>query len=179
MQIWESFHNFTKNERHAIRLLDTLRKSSAALKTYENVMHWHFVSNGDICQHQPVHNCSKFISREKLFDNLQKRYNYTDGYRNITKIVLPSSKSKAGIVWHDAKACMISLLTDPQITAKDYLFFGDGPLAPPPDQLNYIQDLNTGQAYLKMYQKIIKYPGKQKILPVIFYINATTTGQFC
>ena len=58
------------------------------------------------------------------------------------------------------------------------IFFGNDPLAPPPAQLNMIKDLNTGKAYLKTYQKLITKLGKQVLLPVIFYIDAATTGQF-
>ena len=49
---------------------------------------------------------------------------------------------------------------------------------PPPEELNYIQDLNTGLAYTKTYKKLIKNPQKQILLPVIFYIDGANTGQF-
>ena len=73
---------------------------------------------------------------------------------------------------------MVSLLTDPRITDEDYLFFGDNPHSPPPEKLNYIEDLNTGKAYLKTYNKLIVDPSKQVLLPVIFYIDGANTGQF-
>ena len=44
--------------------------------------------------------------------------------------------------------------------------------------MNFIEDVNMGQAYVKMYKKLITRPGQQVLLPVIFYIDAATTGQF-
>jgi hypothetical protein len=38
--------------------------------------------------------------------------------------------------------------------------------------------VNTGRAYVKTYKKYITRPGEQVLLPVIFYIDAATTGQF-
>jgi hypothetical protein len=40
-------------------------------------------------------------------------------------------------------------MADPRIVAKDYLFFNDGPFAPPHD-LDYIGDINTSkEAYIE------------------------------
>jgi len=175
---WQSKRPFLTNEIDAIKLLQKLRKSKAALNTYEDIMQWHLECKGSIGEGQPPSQSSEYISRKKLFKMLRERYNYHHGYHQITKITLPFSKSEAKIVWNDAKTCMISLLTDPRIVDEDYLFFGNDPLSAPPDQLNYLQDLNTGDAYLKTYEKLIKKPGKQVLLPVIFYIDGATTGQF-
>jgi hypothetical protein len=71
-----------------------------------------------------------------------------------------------------------SLLTDPRITDDHYSFWEGNPLSSPPEQSNFIEDMNTGQAYMKTYQTLITKPGKQALLPVIFYIDAATTGQF-
>ena len=42
----------------------------------------------------------------------------------------------------------VSLLTDPRLKDEDYLFWGDNPFAPPPESVEYIEDLNTGEAHL-------------------------------
>ena len=47
-----------------------------------------------------------------------------------------------------------------------------------PSHANFIKDLNTGRAYTKTYKKLIERPGEQVLLPVIFYIDGATTGQF-
>ena len=152
---------FTNKETVAINLMSVLRKSKASLRTYDAIMKWHFVSNGTINERQPVSHCTEFIGREKLFDMLKIRYNCIQDYRTVEKITLPHSRSKADIVCHDAKAEMISLLTDPRIKDSDYLFFANDPLASPPQQLNYVEDLNTGRAYTATYHKLITKPGQQ------------------
>ena len=141
-------------------------------------MHWHLSTVGKIHSRQTVKESPDFISCEKLFRMLRERYKYDTGYHQVTKITLPHSKAKAKIVWNDAKEVITSLLTDPRITDEDYLFFEDNPLASPPERLNFIEDIITGRAYLKTYQKSITKPSEQVLLPVIFYIDAATTGQF-
>ena len=56
----------------------------------------------------------------------------------------PHSNSHVKIVWHDVQAVIELLLTDPQITDEDDLFFGNDPLKPPPERQNCIKDMNTG-----------------------------------
>jgi len=73
---------------------------------------------------------------------------------------------------------MQSFLTDPRITDEDYLFFDDDPFAPPPDNLDYIGDLNTVRSYIETYNALIKDPSKEILLPVVFYADAAVTGQF-
>ena len=169
---------FTKNEVAAIQLLSTLRKTKASLNTYESVMDWHLKTVGNIHPTQTVKQSNDFISRERLFKTLRERYKYDKMYHQVTPITLPHSKAKAQIVWNDAKECISSLLTDPRITDNDYLFFEDNPLASPPEKLKFVEELNTGRAYTKTYKKLIERPQEQVLLPVIFYIDAATTGQF-
>ena len=80
--------------------------------------------------------------------------------------------------WNDAKAAFTSLLSDPRIVDSDYLFFGNNPFAPPPSNTSAIKDLNTGLACTETCKKRITKPGKQALLPVIFYLDGATTGQF-
>ena len=174
-----SFQNFTKSQRRAIRLLVRLRKTKASLDTYESIMEWHFREIGKINVRQSVAQCAGFISRAKMFKFLRKRYNLaSESYGNIAQLSLPHSKAKVNIVWNDAQTAIISLLTDPRIRDKDYLFWGDDPLAPPPAAPDFVKDLNTGTSYTQTYKDLITKPGKQVLLPVIFYIDGANTGQF-
>ena len=169
---------FTRDQVNAIRLLVTLRQGRASLMTYDSVMKWHLECSGDLHYSQSVRQSPAFITRDKLFKMLRERYSYDKLYHQETIITLPHSKARALIVWNDAKAAMTSLLTDPRITDDDYLFFEDNPLSSPPNQINYVEDLNTGRAYTKTYKKLIKKPGEQVLLPVLFYIDGASTGQF-
>ena len=59
----------------------------------------------------------------------------------------------------------------------DYLFLNDNPLAPPPETVTKLGDLNTEDAYLKTYKKLIRKPN-QVLLPICVYIDGAVTGQF-
>ena len=171
--------DFTTNVKNAITLMSSLQKTKASLDTYETVMDWHFRSTGSLLSTQQLSDCRHFISYENLFKQLHQRYNYKDGsYHNVNEITLPHSCSCIKIVWNDAKAVIQSLLMDSRITDDDYLFFGNNPFQGPPSNLNYVQDLNTGRAYVAIHKKMIKHPHKQILLPVIFYIDGANTGQF-
>ena len=72
---------------------------------------------------------------------------------------------------------MVSLLTDPHVTDSDFLYHGDSPWAPPPENITHIGNLNTGDAYLKTYKQMITCKG-QVLVMVPMYIDGATTGQF-
>jgi len=169
---------FTHNQLTAINLMSVLRKTKASLDTYDTVMEWHLRSNNLLHPWESVGKSPHFISRELLFNCLRKRYNMLVGYNNITKIVLPSTRSRATIVHNDAYVATRSLLTDPRVKAEDYLFFDNNPFAPPPADLDYIADLNTGLAYTETWKKRITKPGKQILVPTPLYADSAATGQF-
>jgi len=101
-----------------------------------------------------------------------------EGYINKTVIVLPSTKAEAKIICNDAKMVVQSLLVEPRATPEDYLVFDEDPFAPPPEELDYIADLNTGKRYLETWEKLITKPGKQILMPTPLYIDGAATGHF-
>jgi len=115
-------------------------------------------------------------------EKLANRYNYklNGGSKlyNVTTKVLPGTGAKVDIVWHDFGEQVVSLLTDPRFTDKDFLHWDNNPSACPPDNLDYIADINTGEAYIKTYKKLITNPETQMLVPIIPYIDASVTGQF-
>jgi len=174
----DNYLHFPRKERVAVGLLGMLRRTKASLGTYESVMEWHFRAGNKLRDHEILSNHPEYISRKVLFKQLFSRYNLTNKVNIVTEVTLPSSRARARIIKNDARAALQSLLTDPRITDDDYLFFGDDPLSPPPEDLDYIGDINTGLAYRESYAKLIKRPGKQVLLPVIFYMDGAATGQF-
>ena len=169
---------FTQKQRVGISLMWQLRGTKASLDMYESLMEWHLRARLILPNNQTVGSHPEFISRQRLFKFLFDRYNLVDKINICRQIVLPFSKASVKIVMNDAKSCIQSLLTDPRITDEDYLFFDDDPRASPPHDLKHIGDINTGLAYLETYKKLIKRPGKQVLLPIIFYIDGAETGQF-
>ena len=170
---------FTHAEASAIRLLIRLRQTKASLQTYESVMEWHLKETGRLQNWQSLADSEEYISREKLFKQLKKRYNIKDeNFLQIKPLILPHSRTKVNIVINDAQYVLQSLLSDPRIRDEDYLFFDDDPFAPPPEEVTEIKDLNTGQAYRKTYAKLIKDKPNHILLPVLFYMDGANTGQF-
>ena len=166
-------------EEKAVDLLRTLRRTKASLNTCELIMEWHLRSIGQLNPGESLSESFEYISRKAIFKSLRERYNMPrDRYTQITKITLPYSRERVKIVWNHAENVLQSLLTDPRIRDEDYLFFNDDPFCPPPDTLDYIEDLNSGEAYVQTYRQLITNPEKQILLPVLFYIDAANTGQF-
>ena len=173
------FVPFSKDERTAIKCMATLRKTRASLGTYNSVMEWHLKANKVLKPHEKLGDTKQHITRDRLFASLKRRYNIKkDYYGQVKRVTLPSSKATVNIVCNDAGAMLRSLLTDPRISKKDYLFHDDDPFAPPPADLGYIRDLNTGLSYLETYKQRITKPDKQILLAVPMYADGCVTGQF-
>ena len=181
------YHPFDKHEVAAIRLLDLLHRKKATLDTYEEVMEWHLRSSGML---QPAMNLGDYVhyhSRKKIIKKLQIRYNGPANYDkpkipkplfHTKHTVLPVSKAKVELIYHDARDCIVSLLTDPRFTDDDWQHFDDDPQAPPPDDLEYYGDTITSEAYLATHKALITDPTKQMLIMVQLYIDATISGQF-
>ena len=175
----EHFDNFlplTKEEKASIKLLHAMRKK-APLNAYQQIMEWHLKETGKLKDHEQLGDAEGYCHRTTLMKRLIPRYNLSDMMPIEKKVKLPSSKAVVSIPCRDAAECIVSLLTDPRFEDEDYLFFNDDPLAPPPENLTYLADLNTGDAYLKSYERMITHD-KQVLLAVPLYIDGAVTGQF-
>lgn len=166
-----NFREFDRYEVASLELMHLLMKKGASLETYDAVMQWHMDVTGD-------RNPSHFHSRHKMMGKLRTRYNLPKEYLKEKHITLPHSGAHCKLVYHDARDAIVSLLTDPRLADDDFLHFDDNPLAPPPDDLDYLADINTGESYIKTYQQLITNPNKQILLPIILYIDGAVTGQF-
>jgi hypothetical protein len=128
-----------------IELMSILRGTKASLNTYDEVLTWHLHACGELRRHETLGNWPHYISRKKLLSILTKRYAMgfplTSTVKNVT---LPSSGARVQIAVKSVHAAFQSLLSDPRIKDTDYLFFEDDPFCPPPDDLNYYGDINTG-----------------------------------
>ncbi len=137
-------------EVEAIKLLALLHKKKASLDTYDEVMEWHLRATGAIKSNETLADAESYISRKSLIKRLAIRYHMDPNNLVLTReIILPSSRSKAKIVYHDARDLVVSLLTDPCLQDEHYCFFDDDPLAPPPDNFEFIGDVITGTSYRK------------------------------
>lgn len=179
---------FSEDEKAAVELLHLLRRKRATMDTYEAVMEWHYRASGELPPQQRLGDVPGYISRDKMFAMLYKRYmvnpaynhDKTPRYYQVKTTVLPVSKAKVDIVYHDARDIIVSLLTDPRFSDDDYLHHDpDNPLAPPPEGgFPWYSDINTSKSYTKTYEKLITDPTKQMLVPIFMYIDGAITGQF-
>ena len=170
------FLSLTKEDATSIKLMHVLKRK-APLNTYASVMEWHLKETGKLRDHETLGDAIGYHHRATLMKKLLPRYNLLPMVPKEKKVRLPSSRAVVSIPVRDAADCIVSLLTDPRFQDSDYLFFGDDPLAPPPEKVTYLSDLNTGDAYLKSYEKMITHD-RQVLLPVPIYIDGAVTGQF-
>ena len=171
------FMPFSKEEKAAIRLLHTLKRKRAPLNAYKEVLEWHLKETNHLQPSESLKDSDKYFHRNTIMKQLLKRYNMETMLPKVKQLTLPHSKAVVSIPYRDAKDCIVSLLTDPRVEDHHYLFFNQDPLSPPPDKVTYLEDLNTGEAYLETYRKLVTEPN-EVILPISFYIDGAVTGQF-
>ena len=177
----EECEEFDKEEEAGIALMNILRNKKASLDTYDSVMQWHLEVNAKKMadNDNAVPPSKHYLSRKVLINRLAERYGMDPTNLVPSKhVILPSSSSRVKIVHHRAKEKVVSLLTDPRVKDEDYLFFDDDPFAPPPEDLDYIADVNTGTSYRITWLRLITKPGKQILVPIIMYIDGMVSGQF-
>ena len=162
----------------SIKLMDILRRTKAPLNAYQPFLEWHLRETGHLRDAtMTLKDTPKYFTRPTLMKRMMKRYKCEALIPKIRKVKLPFAKSVASIPVRNAKDVIVSLLTDPRVDDKDYLFFGDDPLAPPPDPVVHLEDLNTGDAFLKSHEAMIKNKG-EVLLGVPMCIDGAVTGQF-
>jgi hypothetical protein len=161
-----------------IKLMDVLQKKKTSLDTYNAVMDWHLRDKGLLHDHESLRHTRAYLSRKVLIKTLGARYNMTSKLAQPKTVILPSSRAKVTIHCHNAYDMVESILTDPRFQDKDWLFFDNDPFAPPPDDLDYISDINTGTSYIETYRKLIKDPKREILVPIVLYIDGAVTGQF-
>ena len=171
------FMGFRKEEKTAIKLLHTLKKKRAPLNAHKEVLEWHLKETNHLQATESLKDSDKYFLRNTIMKQLLKRYNMEAMLPKVKQLTLPHSKAVVSIPYRDAKDCIVSSLTDPRVEDHHYLFFNQDPLAPPPEKVTYLEDLNTGEAYLETYRKLVTKPN-EAILPISFYIDGAVTGQF-
>jgi len=88
------FEKFQKKHRVAVELCCLLQQTKASLATYELMMQWHFWASGKIRHGQPVSTHPDYVSWEKLFKLLRRRYNYDHKkWTMVREIILPYSRA--------------------------------------------------------------------------------------
>lgn len=173
----KNFGPLTNEEVSCVKLMHVLKTKKTPLNAYDEVLLWHLKEMGKLREHETLQDATGYCHRSTLLKRLKDRYNASAMFPIEKKVRLPSSKAVVKIPCIDAGACIVSLLTDPRFKKEDYLFWNDNPRSHPPEQIEYLADLNTGDAYLRSHEKLITKPN-QILLPIIMYMDGATTGQF-
>jgi len=175
------FAPLTPTDESGIRLLDALRLKKAPMNAYRTIFEWHLRESRVLKANHSLKDAGDhYIGRKALLRKLQRRTNTVGKEPYERTVRLPSSKEVVKIPCHDARDCIQRLLTDPRLTDEDFNFFDDDPLAPPPENMDYVEDCITGDAYRATYEQLIDPdPAKrQQLMGVLFYIDSAVTGQF-
>ena len=173
------FAPFTRGEEAGIKLMDVLRKKRAPINAYASVMAWHLRESGQMKESQQLKDVDSdlYVGRSTLLKRLAKRYNLVDKGPKEKVVRLPSSKEVVKIPVFDAEDKVAELLTDPRLDVDDFDFFDGDPLAPPPENLDYVGNVNTGSGFFDTYHALIEEANEQ-LVGTQFYIDAAATGLF-
>jgi hypothetical protein len=174
---YQHFLDFNDVEVNAVKIMHKLIKKKATLDTYEDVMEWHLRASGKMQPQESLGESKHFVSREKLMKKLKMRYNMDKKYAVPHPIVLPHTSTKLTIWKKFARDNVMSLLTDPRWKDEDWLYFDEDPFAAPPDTCPFVEDLNTGEAYLVTHRRLITKPN-QILVALPLYIDGAVTGQY-
>jgi len=169
----EELLEFDQDEVRSLDLIKRIADRRMPMNFYEEINDW-------FKKHTPP-NSSEHVAQQTILNKLASRYNEEAASPKVSpKLTLPYSKAKVNLVRCDAKAQLVSMLTDPRVKDSDYLFHNNNPFCPPPDprESNKIGDINTGLAYYEAYHRWVKDPYRDVILPIIFYIDGAISGQF-
>ena len=157
--------------------MQVLKSKQSPKNAYEPLMKWHLQSSKKLREHESLAVSPHFIGRKRLINDLIERYNFGNKMPFQKTVKLPILGTIVKITCHDALASIQRLLTDPRIDPGDYLFWDGDPTLGPPENLDYIEDLNTGKAYIQTHAKLITKNGQQ-LLPLILYIDGTAISHF-
>ena len=171
------FLPLTEAQKTSIRLLATLKRKKAPLNAFPELLEWHLKETKHLMEHESLKDTTEYFHRATLLKQLLSRYNLTSMMPKLKQLRLPHSKAVVTIPYRDAADCIVSLLTDPRVKDKHLLYWNQDPLAPPPEKVVYLKDLNTGEAVLESYKKYVTKPN-QSLLGIKFYIDGAVTGQF-
>ena len=167
---------FTKEDKACIQLEEILRKASAPLYLYDNVMAW-------ACQHKDVlPSRVPYINRKVLYKNLSRKI-YGDELCTLmkpkeVKSVLPSGRHCCVTVFN-LHAQIIKLLSNESINHWENYFFS--PTDDDAFHLNTFSDWNTGFFddietsiwYKRTQAAVVTDTEKEILIPICLFIDST------
>jgi len=166
---------YTKEQEVHVKLLQLLQTMKAPLSAFSSILKWASSANElghNFCVNNPP-------SREKVLKDLFHRFNMQGLRPREKSLYLPFTKRYVSIIYFDVREVLASLLMCPTLNQDCNFLFSDDddPFAGPPDT-NILGDINTGQCYRKTYEKYVKNPQLDMILPCILAMDKTNIDTF-
>ena len=140
---------FSVEEKYQIDLIILLRKLKAPLIAHHIILKWARRASQDKFDFN-----KSILHRRTFVDSLYKKTNMESIKPQLENLILPSSGTSIPMVYHHAPSMLANLLSCPE-TMQDanLLFHNNDPFAPPPDRINELSDINSGQCYLKSFHE--------------------------
>jgi hypothetical protein len=168
-----------KNLRCQIELLLLLRDAKAPLYLYDEVMKWTQRSVGEY----EVNFGQTPDSRKTVLKSLTKRFDLSGSEPTVLPVLLPECKQRLGLVVHDFRQAVYSLLSDPMLMRDECLLFQDDDAAPfALPKRGKFEDINSGTRFRMAHKAVCLDPLKDVLCPIIFFIDKTHTdvhGNLC
>ena len=158
---------FSHAEKLSIRLLAILRRIGAPNYVYGEIM--------DIMDDALRHNVSltsTFRDRSLSLNHLAQRFSMQPLFPLVESIASPDGRVFA-LVMHRAKSMIHSLLASPLMDDDTNLLFPnlDDPLAPPPEVVHTLADIDTGRSYRQAYDLLCRGRPRHILCGIIIYID--------
>jgi hypothetical protein len=158
---------FSQAEKLSVRLLGILRRIGAPGYVYGEIM--------DIMDDALRHNVSltsTFRDRSLALNHLAQRFSMAPLFPIVESIDSPDGRVFS-LVRHRAKSMIHSLLTSPLMDDDNNLLFPNlsDPLAPPPDRVLTLADIDTGRSYRNAYNLLCRGRPKHMLCGIILYID--------
>lgn len=160
----------------AVELLANTKKARMSVYVFDAIMNW-----AKTCSIKYNVNYSDItISRKKIFEIINRKYDLKDLTPNTTQIYCSGYGGNVDVIWHEFDECLYSLLMDRELMKPENLLWNDADACE--SNKRVYDDVNSGSVYKEAYKKYIVDSSKEKLIPIIFFTDKTHTdihGRLC
>jgi hypothetical protein len=163
-----------------VELLDLLRRAKCPVYLFDEIIKW---TRRSAIQYQISFENTIDFTREKMIDEIAKRYDLKGMFPMTEDLYLPGLQINTTLVMHDFRNCLYSILTDTCLMKDENMLFGsiDAMQTKPKKLPSELNDIDSGSVFIKAFDKFVK-DDNDLFCPVLFFIDKTHTdihGRFC
>ena len=157
-----------------------LKQAKTPLYLFDSIMKW---ARDSATYNSVDFSLQRIQSREIILENLKSQFDLHLIEPNVTSHLLRGSGCIVDIVTHNFKHSLYSLLIDEELMSPTNLLINleEFNITPNISQQFYINDIHTGQVYIKACKFYNKHEN-DILCPIIFFIDKTHTdlnGRLC